>query len=85
MTEIIFLVSKNADSCKKHQTHWEPGVGRLYVALELSKALSVKIYLLRTERIKARIWRKNLPVPMKVDVVSVAVASAGTDHLREPV
>ena len=35
-------------------------MGGLYVALELSKALSVKIYLLRTERIKARIWRTKL-------------------------
>ena len=37
--------------------------------------------LLRTQGVEARIWRKNLPVPVKVDIVSVAVASAGADHL----
>ena len=60
-------------------------MGGLYVALKLSKALSVKYIFQEPKTTRSEYGEQNLPVPVKVDVVSVAVSSTGTDHLREPV
>ena len=47
----------------------------------IQQSFVCNIYLLRTKGIEAIIRRKHLPIPVKVDVVSVAVACTGTDHL----
>ena len=54
---------------------------RIVHSFEIQQNCVYNKHLLRTQGVEARIWRKNLPVPVKVDVVSVAVASAGADHL----